>query len=110
MNKYANRLEKTKNKIEEIDKIIAENVAKKQRLEEQYEELCRLTLADALGCDPNNINTIIMSDPAILEKLRPSNDHKAEVSKKVSANVSNVSGDEDDDEIVFYDTITNKND
>ena len=70
MNKYANRLEKTKNKIEEIDKIIAENVAKKQRLEEQYEELCRLTLADALGCDPNNINTIIMSDPATITKLR----------------------------------------
>ena len=107
MSKYANRLEKIKTKIEEIEKTIDENVAKKQRLEDQYEELCRLTLADALGCDPNNINTIIMSDPAILEKLRPSNDHKAEVPKKVSANVS---ADEDDDEIVFYDTITNKND
>jgi hypothetical protein len=105
---YANKLEKLKKKIEEYEKIIAEYNAKKQRLEEQYEELCRQALAEMIQCDPKNINSVIMSDPSILQKLNSSSVYNAKTPKRKELN--NVSADEDADELKFCDTITNNTD
>ncbi|MCQ2470290.1 MAG: hypothetical protein MJ100_10825 [Ruminococcus sp.] len=106
---YTEKREQLIEKIEELEKHIERDTAKKKTLEDKLREVSHLAMAEEFNCKPRELDEIISSEHQLLEKLRTSGLSNEELLEMVginSAQNSNVNNDE----IKFYDEPDNDDD
>lgn len=116
---YTEKREQLIEKIKGLENRIASDTAKKKAAEEKLKEVSRLAMAEEYNCKPRELDEIITSEHALLQKLRASGLSDADLLelvgvKNADSNVppDNESSytDDEDDEISFYDMFGNDDD
>lgn len=108
---YTEKKEQLIEKINDLEKRIASDTAKKKAAEDKLKEVSRLAMAEEYNCKPRDLDEIISAEHQLLQKLRASGLSDNDLLELVGG--KNANGDylpdskKQDDEISFYDNSDN---